>query len=61
MYIHGAFLYFRLKCLKHISIRAIFFIEHTQNHPVFSIYFCLVKKRYPSFQMLIYLVINRYS
>ncbi|MPW74904.1 hypothetical protein CPI40_07205 [Moraxella catarrhalis] len=61
MYIHGAFLYFRLKCLKHISIRAIFFIEHTQNHQVFSIYFYWVKKRYLSFQIIMYLVINRYS
>lgn len=59
MNLHGAFLYFGFKCLKRINIRAIFFIEHTQNHPVFSAYFCLVKKRYPPFQMLIYLVIDR--
>lgn len=45
MNLHGAFLYFGFKCLKRINIRAIFFIEHTQNHPVFSAYFCLVKKK----------------
>ena len=44
MNLHGAFLYFGFKCLKRINIRAIFFIEHTQNHPVLVPIFVWSKK-----------------